>query len=195
MNNLTLIQLYSSPYQPRFCNWAFAYPRDLDRFNPCTPLPPLFHQSKPKPTNPVPHHPEVDIMLTHGPPLGILDAVAPGQKVGCDHLLRAVQRAQPLLHCFGHIHEGWGALRMDWASSTCVGIPVDKKEVRERRCAYVNGGGSSSTAKAGRQDTAGQGALEKGRETLFVNASIMDASYRPVNAPWLVDLDLPVRSS
>jgi hypothetical protein len=28
-----------------------------------------------------------------------------------------------------------------------------------------------------------------------VNAAIMDVAYRPVNAPWVVDLDLPKRAS
>ena len=37
----------------------------------------------------------------------------------------------------------------------------------------------------------GGDALEPGKETLFVNAAIMDVSYRPVNAPWVVDIDLP----
>lgn len=31
-----------------------------------------------------------------------------------------------------------------------------------------------------------------GEETLFVNAAIMDVNYKPVNAPWMVDLDLPI---
>lgn len=31
-----------------------------------------------------------------------------------------------------------------------------------------------------------------GESTLFVNASIMNVNYRPVNAPWVVDLDLPL---
>jgi len=34
--------------------------------------------------------------------------------------------------------------------------------------------------------------LQGVRETLFVNASIMDLAYRPVNAPWVVDLMLPL---
>ena len=41
----------------------------------------------------------------------------------------------------------------------------------------------------------GGDALEPGKETLFVNAAIMDVSYRPVNAPWVVDLDLPKKES
>lgn len=37
----------------------------------------------------------------------------------------------------------------------------------------------------------GGDAIEAGKETLFVNAAIMDVGYRPVNAPWVVDIDLP----
>ena len=50
-------------------------------------------------------------------------------------------------------------------------------EVRGRRAQYVDISG---------------GRMEFGRETLMVNASIMDVGYRPRNAPWLVDLDLPL---
>ena len=34
--------------------------------------------------------------------------------------------------------------------------------------------------------------LVSGRETVFVNASVMDVGYRPVNAPWVVDVELPL---
>jgi hypothetical protein len=34
--------------------------------------------------------------------------------------------------------------------------------------------------------------LEFGKQTLFVNASIMDVQYDPTNAPFVVDLDLPL---
>lgn len=30
-----------------------------------------------------------------------------------------------------------------------------------------------------------------GRETLMVNAAILDGKNQPINAPWLVELDLP----
>ena len=39
----------------------------------------------------------------------------------------------------------------------------------------------------------GEQPLQWGEETLFVNASIMNVHYRPVNAPWIVDLDLPMK--
>lgn len=34
-------------------------------------------------------------------------------------------------------------------------------------------------------------ALKRGRETLMINAAIMDIKYSPRNAPFVVDLDLP----
>ena len=42
---------------------------------------------------------DTDILVTHGPPLGVLDG---GH--GCAALRRAVIRIKPRLHCFGHAH-------------------------------------------------------------------------------------------
>lgn len=44
-----------------------------------------------------------DILISHSPPLDVLDC---GQ--GCAALRRAVIRVKPRLHCFGHIHGGYG---------------------------------------------------------------------------------------
>ncbi len=170
-----VVQIYSSPYQPEFCNFAFPYLRDEDRFN-------QFAQ------NPIPDHPKIDIILTHGPPAGILDQTVRGDDVGCEHLLRAVRRCRPRLHCFGHIHEGWGAQRTDWVQDRSVSIPTDRQQRLNNRCAYVNlsqdAGGNPAEGKSK--------PLTFGEETLFVNAAIMDVNYKPVNAPWMVDLDLPI---
>ena len=38
----------------------------------------------------------------------------------------------------------------------------------------------------------GQSPLQVGDETVFVNAAIMNVKYKPRNAPWLVDLELPL---
>lgn len=56
----------------------------------------------------IPH--DVDILITHSPPFGILDAVAPHQKRRCGSkaLLEAVHRVRPAFHFFGHIHECGG---------------------------------------------------------------------------------------
>lgn len=53
-----------------------------------------------------------DILVTHGPPFGVLDC-APGseQYAGCPQLREAVIRVRPRLHVFGHIHAGYGTRR------------------------------------------------------------------------------------
>jgi predicted phosphodiesterase len=50
----------------------------------------------------------VDILVTHGPPAGILDQTPQGEHVGCADLKEAVERVKPKLHVFGHIHHGHG---------------------------------------------------------------------------------------
>ena len=123
-------------------------------------------------------------MLTHGPPEGILDKTTRNESVGCAHLHKAVTRSRPRLHCFGHIHEGWGAKRVNWenASTTAIG-PENEGNVFEDRSAYLN------------LSTGSKNSLSFGKETAFINAAIMDVNYRPVNAPWVVDLDLPSKAS
>lgn len=51
---------------------------------------------------------DTDVLITHGPPYGILDLNFEDLKVGCEELMRAVIRVQPRLHIFGHIHEAYG---------------------------------------------------------------------------------------
>ena len=172
-----LSKVYSSPWQPEFYDWAFTYPHHIDRFNP-TPA----SSEQPPAENPVPAHPAIDIMLTHGPPKNILDKTDFGEEhVGCPHLRRAVERCKPRVHCFGHIHEGWGAERMFWATSKVEKKVPRAEEMFEQKAAYIN------------ISSDGNQSLKWGEETLFVNASIMDVRYRPVNAPWVVDLDLPLK--
>lgn len=57
---------------------------------------------------------EVDILVTHGPPYGILDHT-PGalHQAGCPQLLEAVNRLKPKLHVFGHIHGSHGMFSND----------------------------------------------------------------------------------
>jgi Icc-related predicted phosphoesterase len=85
------LQFYGSPWQPRFYDWAF----NLDRGAPLEKV-----WAKIPDTT--------DVLVTHGPPYGILDATSRGEKVGCEDLLERVQKVRPRLHLFGHIHEGYG---------------------------------------------------------------------------------------
>ncbi|KAK0717545.1 Metallo-dependent phosphatase-like protein [Lasiosphaeria miniovina] len=90
--------IYASPYAPEFNGYVFAYGPDEDRFGPGA------------------EHPiseGVDIVMTHGSPLlpsqdYVLDVNRQGNHCGCPILYDAIYQARPKLHCFGHIHEGYG---------------------------------------------------------------------------------------
>lgn len=56
----------------------------------------------------------IDVLVTHMPPFGILDSTAI-QHTGCKRLLASVNKIQPKVHIFGHIHESHG---MSAAGST-----------------------------------------------------------------------------
>lgn len=49
----------------------------------------------------------IDILITHSPPCGILDKTI-RCRTGSITLYDAIERVQPRLHVFGHIHEGYG---------------------------------------------------------------------------------------
>ena len=243
LKNGANFNVYASAYQPEFYNWAFGYPRDVDRYNPSN--------SGSRPRSVVPDHDAIDVMVTHGPPGGILDLnwkprlEIPGEHCGCDHLRRAVERCKPRLHCFGHIHEAWGAVRKKWdvdswpadldsANTTSSGAVIESSPSTakqndagathdgqrmkptppfhswENPNAYYMYPHQATTSQAGPGETlimpgnthAGAEVpqtcatidardLESGRETLFVNACIVNLKYRPANAPWVVDLMLP----
>lgn len=51
---------------------------------------------------------DVDILITHGPPKGVLDVDHKGSSLGDDVLMARIQAIKPKLHVFGHIHESFG---------------------------------------------------------------------------------------
>lgn len=53
---------------------------------------------------------DTDILITHGPPFGILDAVKYGSTigVGCSNLSGRISERKIKAHFFGHIHESYG---------------------------------------------------------------------------------------
>ncbi|KAG8001146.1 Metallophosphoesterase MPPED2, partial [Nibea albiflora] len=94
---------------PWFNGWGFNLPRGqslLDKWN-------LVPEG-------------IDILMTHGPPLGFRDWVPKElQRVGCVELLNTVQkRVRPKLHAFGGIHEGYGIMTDGYTTfinaSTCT---------------------------------------------------------------------------
>jgi len=89
------IQVYGSPWQPEFFNWAFNLYPGAELKEKWDMIPDT-----------------TDVLITHGPPRMILDRVDDGTFTGCAQLRDAIaQRVKPRLHVFGHIHEGYGRNR------------------------------------------------------------------------------------
>jgi Icc-related predicted phosphoesterase len=57
---------------------------------------------------------DIDVVITHGPPYGILDCPpGSGTHIGCPQLLDAVMRLRPRIHLFGHAHAAFGMVQKD----------------------------------------------------------------------------------
>lgn len=82
---------WGSPITPTFFNWAFNRDRGKEIA---------------KYWNKIPEN--TDILITHGPPFGILDLTQSGLNVGRENLLKKVKSIKPQYHLFGHIHEAYG---------------------------------------------------------------------------------------
>ncbi len=57
--------------------------------------------------------PNLDLLMTHGPPFGILDLTTKGANVGCENLLNVLRARKPKKVVFGHIHEARGIEEID----------------------------------------------------------------------------------
>ncbi len=90
------LRIWGSPWQPWFYDWAFNLERGPQIAAKWALIPD-----------------GIDVLVTHGPPLGILDRTSRGEAVGCADLLAAIDRVRPRLHVFGHIHEAYGRLERD----------------------------------------------------------------------------------
>lgn len=51
---------------------------------------------------------DIDILITHTPPRGILDTSSRGRPLGCPSLAKELKRISPRVHCFGHVHASAG---------------------------------------------------------------------------------------
>jgi predicted protein tyrosine phosphatase/predicted phosphohydrolase len=101
---------WGSPWQPWFFDWAFNLRRG--------PALAAKWQLIPERT---------DVLITHGPPMGILDDVR-GDHVGCGDLLTRVAAVKPRVHAFGHIHEGSGIFVQD--GTTYVNASICDEQYR-----------------------------------------------------------------
>lgn len=88
------LKIYGAPWQPRFYDWAFNLMRGAELSAKWKLIPDA-----------------ADVLITHGPPNGILDRVPMPynfENVGCEELRKRVEAVRPRLHVFGHIHCGYG---------------------------------------------------------------------------------------
>lgn len=95
------IKFWGSPWQPEFCDWHFNLPRGQALAEKWVLIPD-----------------DTDVLITHGPPHGILDLCPDMRRqklvhVGCKAMAKALERVKPKVHIFGHIHEGAGVLEQD----------------------------------------------------------------------------------
>ncbi|WP_310496434.1 metallophosphatase domain-containing protein [Sandarakinorhabdus sp.] len=56
--------------------------------------------------------PDIDILVTHTPPKGILDRSSRDRSLGCPSLAKELRRISPRVHCFGHVHAAAGRQRL-----------------------------------------------------------------------------------
>lgn len=84
------LKIYGSPWTPTFGDWSFMTGRSV-----------IYRKWQQIPE-------DTDILITHGPPLGILDTTERRDNVwdlcGDSALLTVVLKIKPKLMCFGHIH-------------------------------------------------------------------------------------------
>jgi len=89
------INIYGHPYVPNLSGWAFS---------DGSPDTKVYDDRIPDDT---------DILVTHGPPMGILDTtyMYPGH-LGSMSMLTKVKKVKPKMHIFGHIHDSNGSINI-----------------------------------------------------------------------------------
>ena len=195
LENGAMLTIYASPYTPALGAWGFQYHPNQGRHFDIKD--------------------ETDIVMTHGPPKGLMDFTYGRERGGCPDLFTAVARARPRIHCFGHIHEGWGAKLVTWKGSgtnkpshfTAIdneNSPVIEKlaalrksrldsdemaEEKRVKLERLSRSRCSTTSHCAEDESP----LQAGKQTLFINAAIM-GSEDFAQRPWLVDIELPKRA-
>ena len=90
------LTFYGAPWVPELAGWAFyADEKQLA-----------------KKWRRIPR--DVDVLITHTPPAGLLDQpFGASIHLGCPLLAARVRQLQPRLHCFGHVHASHGQMTID----------------------------------------------------------------------------------
>ena len=86
------ISFYGAPWTPELQGWAFYLPHDALRAKWAL----------------IPDR--TDVLITHTPPLHVLDQNRHGRHCGCPELQSRLIELKPRVHCFGHIHASSGTM-------------------------------------------------------------------------------------
>lgn len=111
------VHFWGSPVTPWFYDWAFNRSRGAEIARHWSRIPNDTH-----------------VLVTHGPPQGVLDADGNGEGQGCwDLLQRTAELSQLRLHVFGHMHAWGGRVLRDGAKRFLNASVCDDKNrlVRE----------------------------------------------------------------
>ncbi|KAL4790298.1 ser/Thr protein phosphatase family protein [Aspergillus venezuelensis] len=173
LHNGASLKVFASPYTPSLGNWGFQYHPETGH---------NFEISN-----------DVDIPITHGPPKGIMDTTNSGDRAGCPRLFEAVARSRPRMHCFSHIHEGWGAKLVAWRPKVCEKPShfTDIDHGRSKLLARLSQTNSKTRVFQTSHCSDDQTPLIRNSQTLIVNAAVEGTEDFPAQPLWLVDLDLP----
>lgn len=178
LENGACLKVYASPYTPSPSSeddlWGFQYTSTHD-FN------------IPKGT---------DLVITHGPPKGLFDMTAEKSRIGCESLFAAVARAQPKIHCFGHVHSGWGSKFVSWRP-TISESPSHFSDIDNEKSVLISNLAKAKATTKGdlpttfRTSHCGADELpwEPGK-TLFVNAAMAGPDCFLSQPMWLIGVDL-----
>ncbi|KAI9038879.1 putative metallophosphoesterase domain-containing protein [Aspergillus affinis] len=179
LENGASLTVYASPYTPSMSpgDWGFEYSRSHG------------HNFEFK---------HVDVVITHGPPKGIMDYNMDRERAGCPELFAAVRRAKPRMHCFGHINEQWGAKLVTWRKGSPSREPCHFGDVDHRNSFVIE---RLSNLQGEKEDeeyerfyrtshcTGDEGPVKWEEQTLFVNAAIEGVDGRTQPA-WVVEIEL-----
>jgi len=108
--NVEGLKIFGCSYTLPFMNWAYMRTEnELENYFSNAPS-------------------DIDVLITHGPPKGVLDETIQGTSTGSQALLEYTKKIKPQYHFFGHIHEAAG---MDIFTS-CKTIYVNVAVLNER---------------------------------------------------------------
>lgn len=107
------LKIYGSPFSPEFNHWSFMYQR-------CGKTAKRIWEKIPE---------NLDILVTHCPPYGILDRNYTDERCGCEVLVRELFDKRPKYHFFGHIH-GYGETIETQEDTTFINCSVLNEEYK-----------------------------------------------------------------